>query len=90
MSDQINSIVQNRISKADNLFRLAQAVGQLQAQIGNMGYNPQRGEPAGFFDLKAACKDANHTPPHGISVPPDKGYRHVCPGCGFSFEIRGS
>lgn len=73
------------------LFRLAAAVGALQGVVAAMQYNPQRGEPAGFFDLPAHdhCPHPQHSPAYGIYVPPGKGYRHVCPGCGFSFVILG-
>ncbi|ARP89779.1 hypothetical protein CAL14_05340 [Bordetella genomosp. 9] len=39
---------------------------------------------SGFFDLprQEFCTHQEHNAPNGIYVPPGKGYRHVCPGCG--------
>lgn len=39
----------------------------------------------GFFDLpdnQRPCIHPEHNPPMGLYIPPGKGYRHVCPGCG--------
>jgi len=39
---------------------------------------------SGFFDLdkNTICTDNQHNPPSHLLVPPGKGYKHVCPGCG--------
>lgn len=40
---------------------------------------------SGFFDLEdndRRCKHREHNPPMHLYIPPGKGYRHVCPGCG--------
>lgn len=39
-----------------------------------------------FFDLPRdkSCIHPEHTPPSGLYIPPGKGYRHICPGCGAS------
>ena len=37
-----------------------------------------------FFDLPRdqSCIHPEHNPPSGLYIPPGKGYRHTCPGCG--------
>lgn len=39
---------------------------------------------SGFFDLPKdqTCRHPQHEPPTGLYIPPGKGYRHICPGCG--------
>ena len=39
---------------------------------------------SGFFDLPKdqTCRHPGHEPPSGLYIPPGKGYRHICPGCG--------
>lgn len=41
---------------------------------------------SGFFDLPKdeTCIHPEHNPPTGLYIPPGKGYRHVCPGCGVA------
>lgn len=43
-------------------------------------------EPDGFFDLSPpmpeVCRNPEHNPPEHLYIPPGKGYRHRCPGCG--------
>ncbi len=46
----------------------------------------------GFFDLpKAAhCRRPDHNFPNMLYIPPGKGYRHICPGCGHVSVCLGS
>lgn len=39
---------------------------------------------SGFFDLPIStiCRNPEHNPPTHLYIPPGKGYKHVCPGCG--------
>ena len=41
-------------------------------------------EKGGFFDLPLSqhCTHPQHRFPTMLYIPPGKGYRHVCPGCG--------
>ena len=47
-------------------------------------------EEGGFFDLpkEETCNHVGHEPPKHLNIPPGKGYRHKCPGCGKLTEIR--
>lgn len=44
----------------------------------------QTEEKGGFFDLikEKTCNHSEHEPPTHLYIPPGKGYRHICPGCG--------
>lgn len=41
---------------------------------------------SGFFDLPKTetCQHPEHSPPTGLYIPPGKGYKHVCKGCGWA------
>jgi len=42
-------------------------------------------DKSGFYDLPKSekpCSHPSHNPPSHLFIPPGKGYRHVCPGCG--------
>lgn len=47
---------------------------------------------SGFYDLdeKEICKHLEHRPPSHLYIPPGKGYKHVCPGCGRVIHLKGS
>ena len=49
-------------------------------------------EKSGFFDLPAydTCSHPSHNPPMHLYIPHNKGYRHVCPGCGMVTVLNGS
>lgn len=53
------------------------------------GGTPQK---SGFFDLpvQQTCRHPEHEPPSMLYIPPGKGYRHVCPGCGKTVNLYGS
>jgi hypothetical protein len=44
---------------------------------------------SGFFDLPTSttCKDSEHNPPEYLHIPQGKGYRHVCPACGYVTNV---
>lgn len=48
------------------------------------GEMPEKNKKSGFFDLPdhKRCRHPEHQPPSHMVIPPGKGYRHVCPGCG--------
>lgn len=39
---------------------------------------------SGYFDLpkQQICNHPEHNPPTHLYIPPGKGYKHICPGCG--------
>lgn len=43
---------------------------------------------SGFFDLDEPlmrpCHDPSHNFPDGLYIAPGKGYKHVCPTCGYT------
>lgn len=43
----------------------------------------------GFFDLpsKKYCGHPEHEPPKLLHIPQGKGYRHICPQCGYSIDL---
>ena len=49
-----------------------------------MSGDPQQLTRGGFFDLPPVrhCRHPGHEFPTMLYIPPGKGYRHVCPGCG--------
>lgn len=44
---------------------------------------------SGFFDLPKTetCQHPEHSPPTGLYIPPGKGYKHVCKGCGWAQTV---
>jgi hypothetical protein len=46
-------------------------------------------EKGGFFTLpkEKVCHHPEHDPPMHLVIPQGKGYRHICPGCGFTQDI---
>ncbi len=46
-------------------------------------------EKGGFFDLPKieTCNNPSHNPPTHLCIPPGKGYKHICPGCGYTITL---
>lgn len=44
----------------------------------------------GFFDLdkEERCMDLSHNPPTHLCIPAGKGYKHVCPSCGYTITLK--
>lgn len=52
----------------------------------------QDDDKPGFFDIGPwkNCTHPEHEPPGLLHIPPGKGYRHICPGCGRKVVLYGS
>jgi hypothetical protein len=68
---------------------MSKHLGQIRNQSLIETIHDEQKDLGGFFDLppKKYCNHPEHNPPKHLHIPQGKGYRHVCPRCGYHIDL---